>query len=96
VQDEFDWLRGALSTVDRSFGPVLNHVFHHITDTHVAHHLFHTMPFYHAQEATAAIKPLLGPYYLKDDTPIFQSLMLSWRSCRCVEDTGSILHFKSE
>lgn len=48
VQDEFDWLRGALSTVDRSFGVVLNHVFHRITDTHVAHHLFHTMPFYHA------------------------------------------------
>jgi len=36
---EWDWLRGALSTVDRNFG-FLNMIFHHITDTHVAHHLF--------------------------------------------------------
>lgn len=45
---EWDWLRGALSTVDRSYGP-LDIVFHHIADTHVAHHLFSTMPHYHAQ-----------------------------------------------
>ena len=39
---------------------MLNKVFHHITDTHVAHHLFSTMPHYHAMEATKAIKPVLG------------------------------------
>ena len=37
--EEWDWLRGALSTVDRDYG-ILNHFFHHIADTHVAHHLF--------------------------------------------------------
>jgi omega-6 fatty acid desaturase (delta-12 desaturase) len=42
--------------VDRSFGPLLDHTFHHIVDTHVCHHLFSTMPFYHAQEATQAIR----------------------------------------
>lgn len=45
---EWEWLRGALSTVDRSYG-FLDHVFHHIADTHVAHHLFSKMPHYHAQ-----------------------------------------------
>ena len=45
---EWEWLRGALSTVDRSYGP-LDVVFHHIADTHVCHHLFSTMPHYHAQ-----------------------------------------------
>lgn len=39
LDEEWDWLRGALSTVDRDFG-FLNVIFHHITDTHVAHHLF--------------------------------------------------------
>lgn len=34
-----DWLRGALATVDRSYG-ILNYFHHHIADTHVAHHLF--------------------------------------------------------
>ncbi len=49
---EYTWLRGALCTVDRSFGPLLNWAFHHIHDTHVCHHLFSKMPFYHAEEAT--------------------------------------------
>ena len=40
---EFTWLRGALSTVDRSFGMWLDDAFHHIADSHVAHHLFHTV-----------------------------------------------------
>lgn len=34
-----DWLRGALSTVDRSYG-IFDYFHHHIADTHVAHHLF--------------------------------------------------------
>jgi len=76
---EWDWLRGALATIDRGYGffGVLNHVFHHINDTHVVHHLFSDMPFYHAQEATEAVKPILGKYYRFDNTPIVQAL---WRS----------------
>lgn len=54
-EGEWDWLRGALATVDRSYG-FLDVLFHHIADTHVAHHLFSYMPHYHAQEATEAIK----------------------------------------
>ncbi len=46
---EWDWLRGALATVDRSYG-FLDFFFHHIADTHVTHHLFSTIPFYHAEE----------------------------------------------
>ena len=38
--EEWDWLRGALCTVDRSYGRFLNVMHHHIADTHVAHHLF--------------------------------------------------------
>jgi len=78
---EWDWLRGALATMDRDYGRILNVVFHHITDTHVVHHLFHTMPHYHAQEATEAVKPLLGDYYRFDDTPIAKALWNSYRDC---------------
>jgi len=96
---EWDWLRGALATVDRDYGPfnILNHVFHHINDTHVVHHLFSDMPFYHAQEAAEAVKPLLGEYYRYDGTPIVQAL---WRSFAFAEvgpdstsDTGGVLWF---
>ncbi|KAI5070504.1 hypothetical protein GOP47_0014847 [Adiantum capillus-veneris] len=77
---EWEWLRGALSTVDRDYG-ILNHVFHHITDTHVAHHIFSTMPHYHAGEATKAIKPILGKYYQFDGTPIVEALWREFKEC---------------
>lgn len=35
---------------------------------------FSKIPFYHAEEATQAIKPLLGNKYLTDATPIWQAL----------------------
>ncbi|CAH9063048.1 unnamed protein product [Cuscuta europaea] len=81
---EWDWLRGALSTVDRDYG-ILNKVFHNITDTHVAHHLFSTMPHYHAMEATKAIKPILGEYYQFDSTPVFKAMFREVKECVYVE-----------
>jgi omega-6 fatty acid desaturase (delta-12 desaturase) len=94
-EGEFTWLRGALCTVDRSYGWLLDAAFHHITDTHVAHHLFSHMPWYHAEEATAAMKGILGPFYLKDDTPIPAAAYRAWSQCRFVEDTGDVLFFQS-
>lgn len=82
--EEWDWLRGALATVDRDYG-FLNRVFHNITDTHVAHHLFSTMPHYHAIEATKAIRPVLGTYYRLDDTPVVKALWREARECVYVE-----------
>uniref|UniRef100_A0A7S1UJI0 SAP domain-containing protein n=2 Tax=Phaeomonas parva TaxID=124430 RepID=A0A7S1UJI0_9STRA len=93
-KDEWNWLRGALCTVDRSFTPVLNHLFHHITDTHVCHHLFHTMPFYHAQEASKHIKEVLGPYYMKDDTFFLKALWRSMSTCRFVPNEGNIVWYQ--
>lgn len=92
----YSWLRGALATVDRSFGPLVDWQIHHIADTHVAHHLFSTMPFYHAQEATRAIRKVLGPYYLKDDTPIWPALWKAWNKCRFVEDEGNVVFYKNK
>lgn len=92
---EFTFLRGALSTVDRSYSPILDVAFHHITDTHVAHHLFSKMPWYHAQEATAAIRKAIGPYYLQDPTPVGAALYRAWSQCRFVEDEGGVVFYKN-
>ncbi|CAO2837196.1 unnamed protein product [Amaranthus hypochondriacus] len=81
---EWDWLRGALATMDRDYG-VLNKVFHNITNTHVAHHLFSTMPHYHAMEATKAIKPILGEYYQFDGLPFYKALWREAKECLYVE-----------
>ena len=87
--EEWDWLRGALATVDRDYG-VLNKVFHNITDTHVTHHLFSTMPHYHAMEATKAIRPILGNYYHFDGTPVYKAIWREAKECIYVEpDEGS-------
>ncbi|KAJ4824396.1 hypothetical protein Tsubulata_024693 [Turnera subulata] len=82
---EWDWLRGALSTVDRDYGFFFNTVFHNITDTHVIHHLFSTLPHYHAVEATKAIKPILGEYYQVDNTPVLKALWRSISECVYVD-----------
>jgi fatty acid desaturase len=87
----WSWLQGALATVDRSFGALLDNRLHCITNTHVCHHIFPKIPFYHAREATAALSPVLGPYYLKDDTPILAALWRAWCQCKFVEDEGDVV-----
>nr|WQH19962.1 delta12 fatty acid desaturase [Bemisia tabaci] len=81
ASQEWDWFRGALSTVDRDYW-VFNHLPHHITDTHVMHHLLPTIPHYHAVEASEAIKPILGAYYNYDSTPILKAFL--WESIECL------------
>ncbi|XP_047316726.1 delta(12) acyl-lipid conjugase (11E,13E-forming)-like isoform X2 [Impatiens glandulifera] len=85
---EWDWLKGALSTVDRDFG-ILNKVFHNITDTHLVHHLFSTMSHYHAKEATNVLRPILGEYYRFDSTPFIVALWREVGKCIYVESDES-------
>jgi len=59
--DEWDYLRGGLTTLDRDYG-IFNHI-HHDIGTHILHHLFHGMPHYNLVEATEAVKPVFGDYY---------------------------------
>jgi omega-6 fatty acid desaturase (delta-12 desaturase) len=94
-EKEWTWLRGAMCTVDRDFGFFMNRALHHITDTHVCHHIFSKMPFYHAQEATVHIKRVLGPYYLKDNTSTVQALWRSYNCCQFIEDDGDVVFYKN-
>ncbi|OEL15686.1 Fatty acid desaturase DES2 [Dichanthelium oligosanthes] len=82
---EWDWLRGALATVDRDYGVLGRAFFHNITDTHVAHHLFPTIPHYHAMEATRAIRHVLGEYYRFDPTPFAEAAWREVKECIYVE-----------
>ncbi|POR36004.1 Omega-6 fatty acid desaturase, endoplasmic reticulum [Tolypocladium paradoxum] len=83
--ESWTFLRGALSTVDRDPGFLLRHLMHHIVDLHVVHHLFPRIPHYHAQEATDAIRPLLGKYYRQDSGPWYGALYSNFRDCQWVE-----------
>ncbi|KAI8919057.1 fatty acid desaturase-domain-containing protein [Powellomyces hirtus] len=92
-ENEWNYLLGAISTVDRDFG-VLNHFHHHISDSHVVHHIFPTMPHYNAVEATAYVKEFLGKYYLYDPTPFYKAVWNSYTTCKFVEDEGDVKWFK--
>ena len=54
---EWKFVDAAFETVDRKFGYGLDTLHHHITDGHVAHHLFFTkIPHYNLPIATKVIK----------------------------------------
>jgi omega-6 fatty acid desaturase / acyl-lipid omega-6 desaturase (Delta-12 desaturase) len=81
--------RGAAATIDREFGFIGRHLFHGIIETHVLHHYVSTIPFYNADEASEAIKPVMGAHYRADtkDGPwgFLKSLWTSARMCHWVE-----------
>lgn len=85
----WNFTRGAAATVDREFGFIGRSLFHGIVETHVLHHYVSTIPFYHADEATAAIKPIMGAHYRSDTTNgalgFLKSLYTNTRWCQWVE-----------
>ena len=86
VYDEGDWtrLKGSLATVDRDYGP-FNWLTHNIGNLHVIHHIFPTIPHYHLQEATDAVRPLLGEAYIKSDRFVLFDFVRTLIGCHYVE-----------
>lgn len=79
---------GATATIDRDLGFLDTHFFHSIVSTHVLHHLISSIPFYHAHEATACIRKVMGRHYRSDfDTPFWTAFWRNQRSCKFVEET---------
>lgn len=88
--EDWTWLRGALCTVDRTMGRWLDTKLHYIHSTHVCHHVFSRIPFYRAEEATRAMIPVLGEYYIKDDSSFLKTLYLNFRDCNYLQDTKGV------
>jgi len=91
---EWTWVKGALSTIDRPYG-IFDFFHHKIGSTHVVHHLFHEMPFYRSDEATAAVKEFLGPLYNYNPEPWYKEMWRIAKTCHYVEDTKGIQYYKS-
>ena len=93
--ETWTFARGAAATIDRDGGFVGRHLFHGIIETHVLHHHVSTIPFYHADEATEAIKPVLGRHYRKDPIQsglvgFVKTLWSSARACQWVEPIADV------
>ncbi|KAA8496773.1 Omega-3 fatty acid desaturase, chloroplastic [Porphyridium purpureum] len=97
--EEWNYFRGALSTVDRDFGPLIDSVHHHI-GWHVVHHTFPQIPHYNLVKATEAVKPVLGEYYREPERSGFmpwhlvRSLGDSFKKCRWVDNEGDVVFYK--
>ncbi|KAK7287449.1 hypothetical protein RIF29_00727 [Crotalaria pallida] len=97
---EWSYLRGGLTTLDRDYGWINN--IHHDIGTHVIHHLFPQIPHYHLVEATEAAKPVLGKYYRepKKSSPIpfhlIGDLIRSLKKDHFVSDTGDVVYYQTD
>lgn len=92
------FLRGAACTIDRDFGFIGRVLFHGAIETHVLHHHASRIPFYHAIEATQAIRGVMGVHYQSDfETPYLWAFWKNRRDCMFVEekDKGSDIYFFS-
>lgn len=87
--ESWTFTRGAAATIDREFGFIGRSLFHGIIETHVLHHYISTIPFYNADEASEAIKPVMGKHYRADveggSIGFLASLWKSARWCQWVE-----------
>jgi len=94
--EEWTWVRGALSTIDRDYG-IFDFFHHTIGSTHVVHHLFHEMPWYNADKATTAVKAFLEPegLYNYDPTHWVTAMWRVAHTCHYVESTEGIQYLKS-
>ncbi|KAI1491627.1 fatty acid desaturase [Biscogniauxia mediterranea] len=83
------YVRGAAATIDREFGFIGRQLLHGIIETHVLHHYVSTIPFYHADEATEAIKKVMGRHYRSDtkggSIGFLRAMWRSARMCQWVE-----------
>jgi len=96
--EEWTFVRGALCTIDRSFGAPLNWWLHHINDSHIVHHLFSTMPFYNAIIVTEKYlyKTVAKEHCLSDDRSLWTMVWESWRNCLVISTEEGVCWMKNK
>jgi len=82
--DQWSWEKGALQTVDRPYGPVLNLLHHGIGSTHVCHHVNSRIPHYNAWRGRELLKRAFPDVVRYDPTPIHKALWRVATRCRAV------------
>lgn len=91
--EDFTWLKGALSTIDRPYPYYIDYLHHHIGSTHVLHHINYKIPFYYAKEATKELKLVLGKKYNYDDTNIIKSFFDTNNKCKYVQSSNGTQYY---
>ncbi|EIM90378.1 uncharacterized protein STEHIDRAFT_93328 [Stereum hirsutum FP-91666 SS1] len=96
-RDQWTFVRGALTTVDRPLlGWIGRFFLHNAAHDAVAHHFFPSIPFYNQPEVTRVLKPLLSDQYNYDSTPTLYALWRSFTQCTFIEPDGDIVFYKNQ
>jgi len=94
-KDGWNFLDGALGTMDRSYGRWIEPLHHWIGSGHVVHHLFYSrIPHYRLERATTIIKTLLADKYHQDPRPFWESFAESRDNCHVVHDTDRVVQYE--
>jgi len=95
-KDNWNFIKGAMLSIDRPYGPIFDFLHHKIGSTHVVHHIDCTVPHYNAREATEAVKKAFPKHYLYDPTPIPQATWRVANHCVAVAKKGEQWVFQNK
>lgn len=85
---EWTWAKGALQTIDRPYGPLLNLLHHGIGSTHVCHHVNSRIPHYNAWRGSSLLKQHYPDLVRYDATPIHKALWRVASRCAAVQQSS--------
>lgn len=91
--NSWSFVKGAFSTIDRKYG--IFEWIHHNIGTHTVHHLFPKIPHYHLLESQNALLEHSPEFVHRSKAPIIPSLWKSSKECKYVDDSGTIVFYKS-
>ncbi|CAG8458129.1 14466_t:CDS:1 [Acaulospora morrowiae] len=95
--DEWSYVVGNLSSVDRDYG-ILHNVTHNI-GTHQIHHLFPIIPHYHLKGATAAFQQNYPHFKRESKEPIIKTFISTfniWKSQFLIDNDTKIFVYNKE
>lgn len=95
---EWSYVKGNLSSVDRSYGPFVNNLSHNI-GTHQVHHLFPIIPHYNLKQATEAFQKAYPHLKRECNEPILKSFFKTAKQYvkyGVADDNAATFSFKSQ
>eukprot|EP01094_Clydonella_sp_ATCC50884_P007035 TRINITY_DN1621_c0_g2_i1.p1 TRINITY_DN1621_c0_g2~~TRINITY_DN1621_c0_g2_i1.p1 ORF type:complete len:375 (+),score=160.96 TRINITY_DN1621_c0_g2_i1:38-1162(+) len=75
--DEWSYVKGNLSSVDRSYGVGIDNLIHNI-GTHQVHHLFPIIPHYYLVPSTSYFRRAFPRLVRKSDDPLLSAFFKGW------------------